>query len=339
MNKIFPFPRWVKETGVLKSNVLIIIPGLLLLPVLFGNRNIEGLNYTTVEKINPDKRYSSDDKKCLDCHAALFEKTIKHTTSTGKECEDCHKSNGSEHPKTGITSFLLAEKLPDLCLSCHDKIKNAISKSHFIHGSLTDNKSCLNCHSPHSSSEKGLLTAIKREVCFSCHNKTITGKSGTILNIEQLYTNSEVKHPPVKKCSSTCHNPHASDFKHLLSNAYPEDEYAPANADSFALCFICHEDMDLIEAPKTNAATAFRNGEGNLHYVHVHGEKGRKCTLCHSPHATKNEHLIRDAVKFGNFEFKLNYKSDSTGGSCFPGCHVEKKYNRLMIKSDSLLNK
>ena len=81
-----------------------------------------------------------------------------------------------------------------------------------------------------------------------------------------------------------------------------------------------------IDAPKS--LTNFRNGEKNLHYLHINGIKGRSCILCHDVHASNNEHLIADKVPFESWWMNLNYKTLENGGSCQPGCHKEKKYTR-----------
>lgn len=263
-------------------------------------------------------------KTCIDCHGSLVEKKIKHTTKTEKGCEDCHKSSIGKHPTDSIS---LQMNLPDLCLSCHKKMKDKIENSLFIHEVVKDKKSCINCHSSHSSDEKKLLITNKKELCLSCHNKSIPTKTKTLSNIAQEEKVSKSIHPPFKKCSASCHNPHASDNSVLLNTPYTTHTYIEVNPDSFALCWECH-DTELIKDPQTKTATSFIDGDNNLHYIHVHGEKGRNCLICHSPHATKNQHLIREKVGYGKWEFKMNYKSDENGGSCAPGCHAEKKYAR-----------
>ena len=272
------------------------------------------------------KKDIANPTSCTDCHGALTEKKIKHTTATDKGCEDCHKTKDipMAHQKGTI---VLQNTLPNLCLSCHDKTKAIISASTNVHAPLNDTKSCSNCHSPHSSDEKNLLLSVKRALCLSCHSKSITVQKRTIANIGQLEKNAKSTHPPFKKCSSTCHNPHATSSDKLLSTFFTSNTYAVANPDSFALCWACH-DAELMTAAKSSTATSFRNGDTNLHYVHVHGEKGRSCVLCHSPHAASNPSLIRESVGFGNWTFRMNFKSNDNGGSCAPGCHKEKTYTR-----------
>ena len=267
---------------------------------------------------------TSATKSCADCHGALSEKKIKHPSKTDKGCAECHNKGDKEHPKTAIT---LVSGITELCFSCHDKQKKLIASSPFVHKVVNDKKACVNCHNPHSSDEKGLLTAKRKDLCLSCHNKAIVvSPTKTLPDMDKLYKTSKTLHPPFKTCSKTCHNPHASKDYRLLDLAFPVNNYLSVNVDSFGLCWECHE-MDLVQAEKTTI-TNFRNGDRNLHYVHIHGEKGRSCTVCHSPHATNNPHLIRDKVGFGSWEFKMNYSADDAGGSCAPACHQERKYTR-----------
>jgi len=284
-------------------------------------------NRSAIDTLLPKKDSAiNGTKTCISCHGNLTEKKNKHTTTTNKGCEDCHKTSGipMEHAKGTI---VLQNNMPELCLSCHDKTKAILSSSANVHSIIKDKKSCMNCHSPHSSDEKNLLIANKKELCLSCHSKPITTSTRTIADIGAFEKNSRSIHPPFKKCSASCHNPHGSSNYKMLNSAFTPNTYLAVNPDSFALCWVCH-DPEMISSAQTTTATNFRNGDKNLHYVHVHGEKGRTCVMCHNPHASSNEHIIRDRVGFGKWEFKMNYSSDENGGSCAPGCHVERKYTR-----------
>ncbi len=301
--------------------VLFIISGPLFLSLLLGvqNKSFGKNSFSTIDTVA---------KKCVDCHNNLLEKQNKHITKTGQGCEDCHMSNGYEHPKANTTGILLKQNLPGLCLSCHAEKKELITGSPFVHEPVNDKKSCTNCHSPHSSDNKKLLLDSRKNLCLSCHNKAITIGTKTTTNIDKLMKTRKVLHPPFEDCEKVCHNPHASQDPRLLNTPFATTNYAsPVSSDSFALCWECHG-SDMIEKAKSKGATSFRNGETNLHFTHVSGAKGRSCLLCHSPHATNNQHLIRELVPFGKWEYKMNYKSDENGGSCAPGCHTERKYTR-----------
>ena len=65
---------------------------------------------------------------------------------------------------------------------------------------------------------------------------------------------------------------------------FPAGEYAAYSDKEYALCFTCHK-RDLLQFPDTSFATDFRDGERNLHYLHVNkSEKGRSCRMCHNIH-------------------------------------------------------
>ena len=85
----------------------------------------------------------------------------------------------------------------------------------------------------------------------------------------------------------------------------------------------------MIKDPKTTTLTKFRNGDENLHYVHVNkDERGRTCRACHEVHASKQTHQIRDAVPYGHtgYMLKINFTQTPTGGICAKTCHVTRSY-------------
>jgi predicted CXXCH cytochrome family protein len=56
--------------------------------------------------------------------------------------------------------------------------------------------------------------------------------------------------------------------------------------------------------------------------------KGRTCRACHETHASNFPKHIREAVPFGSWDLPVNFEKTESGGSCAPGCHKEKKYDR-----------
>jgi hypothetical protein len=85
----------------------------------------------------------------------------------------------------------------------------------------------------------------------------------------------------------------------------------------------------MVKDPTTTTLTKFRNGDQNLHYVHVNkDERGRTCRACHEVHAAKQKHQIRDAVPYGHtgFMLKVNFTPTATGGSCARTCHITRSY-------------
>ena len=266
------------------------------------------------------------DPACTDCHSALVEKKMVH--SPAKEgCAVCHQTNTADHPEKVAKGLLLTEKIPGLCYKCHDGVKVDIDTSRVVHQAVNTKRQCMNCHSPHSSDEKKLLVRSKKELCLQCHDKEVAGDGRKTTNIVQLLRTAKVVHPAINGGCTSCHMPHASAENYLLISAYPASRYAPGKRDNYAICWECH-DSDLLDLEKTTTATSFRNGERNLHNVHLVGKKGRTCSVCHDVHASMQEHLIVDKVQYGEWEFPMNYLPSANGGSCAPGCHQQFKYTR-----------
>lgn len=262
---------------------------------------------------------------CYNCHteehdANTTNKYVHLALSVGS-CLDCHEVHSSDSPK------FISTKLPDLCVTCHYEKEEAISGLAVVHSPVTDSVSCVNCHSPHSSPERKLLLADEKTLCLSCHNKTLDVGDRKIANIDKIINSAKTQHAPLDEGCVICHNPHASANANLLSTSYPDGNYAPGLESNYELCFGCHDASALTEE-RTTTATNFRNGDQNLHFLHVNKEKGRTCKNCHSVHGSSKAHLLAETVKFGNWNMPLNYIATEDGGSCATGCHKELKYKR-----------
>jgi predicted CXXCH cytochrome family protein len=208
---------------------------------------------------------------------------------------------------------------PPNCVTaqCHARM----AKEKHLHGPVASGD-CTTCHQPTGKAhpaEKGAfkLADTGAKLCFSCHDSAnFIGK--TI-------------HEPVRAGACTsCHDPHGSDFPHLLANNYPDELYLPYQPENYAFCFDCHG-ADLAKDRRTDTLTSFRNGDRNLHYTHVNNPvKGRSCRVCHHPHASSQAKLINEKVaSFGKWDIPINFTKTDTGGSCMVGCHKPLSYDRL----------
>lgn len=263
-------------------------------------------------------------KLCYTCHKS-FQSTIKtykrvHPPVAKGECLECHEVHSSND------SNLIFTKPPDLCYFCHSKIEKKVNKSKIVHLPVKEEGGCIICHSPHASNQKKLLVSKNRTLCLSCHNKVIMKGDREITNIDKLLKESKVQHPALKKRCTACHRPHASNNKFLLKYPFPTGNYAKGTEETYELCLQCH-DPDLLLAERTTTATEFRDGDRNLHFVHVNKEKGRACLNCHNVHGSKRDHLIPETVKFGSWDMPLKYIGRKNGGSC-SGCHKVRSYTR-----------
>ncbi len=269
---------------------------------------------------------------CLRCHSdfnsQLKAAVFQHPPVKKDPCTTCHNPHGS-----GVPMFLV-KKMPDLCISCHASIGKKIAEAKVLHKPIKSEAGCSSCHSSHFSKAKGLLAFTEMETCLSCHG---TDKP-PLKNIKKEIANKKYLHGPLKngECKG-CHDPHGSNYFRMLGGNYPETLYAPYKDGLYDACLKCHE-KNLLRFADTTIYTKFRNGNRNLHYVHVvNSRKGRTCRVCHAPHASSGEKLINvEGVQFGEWKVPINFKTTAAGGSCAPGCHRPLAYNREKAEDYSI---
>jgi predicted CXXCH cytochrome family protein len=213
-----------------------------------------------------------------------------------------------------ILLFLLLSSLSfaqESCVTteCHPGLQEGSSHP--------EDTSCSSCHlgnmDTHGSDGKQLK--LSEKMCSGCH--------------EAQQGNYPHAHPPVVSGNCyICHDPHR-DIEHLL---LPEDfsleQYVKYSEEEYKICFVCHK-RDLLMFPDTSFSTDFRDGTKNLHYLHVtKSNRGRNCMVCHAVHGGNQPKIIRETRRFGDWEMNLNFSKTTTGGSCSPGCHRMRSYNR-----------
>jgi predicted CXXCH cytochrome family protein len=269
---------------------------------------------------------------CLSCHTevSIEPGPDRHIHAALEEgCTKCHDPHASKH------RFQLRDKAPGLCLSCHqDQMSNAMHGSKHVHAAINQEGGCTACHEPHASRLPSLQKGDQTNVCLSCHNEHLTQPSSTtpssLTNMALLLANNPTHHGPIRQGACTeCHDPHGGDNFRLLLEPYPAPFYAPFKQETFALCFKCHI-PDLVQKESARGLTNFRDGDRNLHYLHVNQEKGRTCRACHEVHASSRPFHIRESVPFGEtgWMLEINFKASEHGGSCAPACHKPKEYTR-----------
>ena len=266
---------------------------------------------------------------CYQCHDVIKDKMGKMSSThpaVEDGCTNCHNPHNSSQPK------LLRASLPRLCFECHDDIQDLAVNSKVHHDAVIVGRSCLNCHDPHASQVEHMLLSSPFDLCVSCHgnDKLADDKGVKMTNFKKLLKKNKFAHAPVQaKDCSACHQPHGSQHMRLLNKDYPPTFYAPYDPKNYALCYQCHNNKIMAKA-RTTTLTGFRDGDLNLHYLHVNmKDRGRTCRACHEVHAADNGHLIRKGVPYGSSGWMLpiNYKKTATGGSCAKTCHATKIYN------------
>lgn len=269
-------------------------------------------------------RVDTDRQLCALCHRQTFDRgDHRHPPVSDGTCGACHTPHGSDHSNN------LRAAPPELCLDCHDTIEELLEDATVAHDVVTTGRSCLGCHDPHVSDIKQLLLEEPMRLCLSCHDKELDTGEGKIRNIAEHLKANPNHHGPVRdKNCSACHNPHGGTVYRMLTEAYPAGPYAPFDEEGYALCFGCH-DVEMVEEERDDEVTEFRNGDLNLHYVHVNREdKGCTCGVCHDAHAGTGPMHIAEPMAFGKQAILTRYEATATGGSCLSSCHTKWAYDR-----------
>jgi predicted CXXCH cytochrome family protein len=298
---------------------------------------------------------------CIGCHGALTRGGAVHDPVAAGNCFGCHRQlPGEEHPKNRKAIVLQAQN-EKLCQMCHES-KGA---KPFVHKPVGEGR-CGACHDPHRSDVKGQLKAMGKALCLQCHTDIFSWPvahkpvgEGDCVSCHDPHQ-SEYRHllrqPLTELCYQchdaalargrtihqpvdggdcrACHAVHGANHRMLLKKAYPMEFYLPFVLERYELCFSCHE-RSLATEEITATTTRFRNGDTNLHYVHlmVTSGRGRSCKTCHEVHASHQEHLIRDSLPgFGSWQIPVNYSETGTGGTCVAGCHKPKYYDRMQAR-------
>ena len=271
--------------------------------------------------------HAEGDDLCYKCHGDIKEKVAKGKSVHGpmntgcQECHDAHKVRGGKG---------LAKSGMPLCMTCHSPFEATAAALGARHPRLAEGAACLRCHEPHAAAQKLLLRNSSRALCLECHKDDIKSEDGdTLEGLGRVIDSGAHLHGPLSRddCAG-CHEPHGSARFRFLRGSYPATFYSPYTKDSYGFCFSCHE-ATLAEEQRSASATQFRNGDLNLHYLHVNkANKGRTCGTCHDPHAGKSKHYLRDSITFGQWKLPIGYAATEHGGTCASGCHLTKSYDR-----------
>jgi len=256
---------------------------------------------------------------CYLCHVDMegnIKKKYVHTALEGG-CTSCHNPHGSSEKK------FFAAAGAGLCYQCHSPIEEKLKSAKSIHAPIKTDRGCSTCHAAHASDAPKLLAKTGMNLCLDCH-KDLIKKTQTVL------------HGPIKDGQCTpCHDPHGTPNEKLLIKPYTTEFYVSYSDNEFQFCFSCHN-RDLLRFPTTSFATGFRDGNKNLHYLHINRkDRGKSCKVCHVVHAGENPKLLAEKVPFGKWSLPLKFVKTETGGSCAPGCHQPYAYDRKTPAKDA----
>ncbi len=296
-----------------------------------------------------------EDARCLECHASVTAAVVRHD-ALDEGCAACHEVEMlSPPPDTGAPhTHTLTGDEPGLCQDCHEVPEDPDN----VHPPVED-EGCSYCHDPHTAPHEALLRARPYTLCRECHTDVLISGWRTIhapvdsscalchrvhgseadfylkaqppglcfqchRDVERDVSAAYPHDPAAEDCKN-CHNTHASRDAYLLNAYFPEGPYTVYTPLRFALCWECHEPEDVF-----GESSGFRTALGkNLHKVHVQRKKGRVCVLCHSPHGSPQEFLLRTGIPFGptGWVLPLEITPGTQEKQCGTSCHEARSYS------------
>jgi DmsE family decaheme c-type cytochrome len=204
---------------------------------------------------------------CYKCHCDMheFQRVAgphQICGANGFNCTTCHDPHGQ----------ILEYSRKDLCLSCHTGAPTMA-----WHSSIHEHSGvcCTDCHNPHPRTcvpqvvnishtdvvrPKRLMMSVQEpEACYKCHAK--------IYGLNALPSHHPIKEG--KMVCSDCHDPHSQ---------YGMDKNLK-EATINLVCYKCHADK---QGP----------------FAFEHPPVRENCTICHEPHGTVTNHLLRQPPTF-----------------------------------------
>ena len=269
---------------------------------------------------------ASGNDLCAICHTDFIQDLTSGTyvhEPVKDSCFNCH------NPHSGPAAKMLPGTAQELCGKCHEAVVNTATSALVNHEPVLAGKACLNCHAPHNAEIAPQLKAPQVDLCLGCHDRPVKSGDKELTDMKGLFARNPDWHGPIREGGCTgCHEPHGGSGFRLLVEPYPAKFYSPYDPENYALCFTCHESAT-VKNEFTRTLTGFRDGDRNLHFLHVNKEeRGRTCRACHEVHASVLPRHIRDTVPYGSWELPINFEKSENGGSCQPGCHVSVTYDR-----------
>ncbi|MGZ3721885.1 MAG: cytochrome c3 family protein, partial [Bdellovibrionales bacterium] len=267
---------------------------------------------------------------CLKCHDNILSPSGKHggfqhTPIASRTCLACHDPHKSQFPHLTKVNPEMA-----LCLTCHKEFADR-QKTATHHKIANMDKGCLSCHNAHTAGNANLLKKNNpAEVCLSCHEKEVQSGDRVIPSIKSFFVGHQ--HPPVAEGQCfKCHQIHGSTKANLLQKNYSPNLYETFSTGNSELCFQCHKE-GLATVRKTTQETRFRNGDLNLHALHLlEQKKQRTCQACHDVHSSPQPHLIRPTFTYKDYQLPIQYTVLPDGGKCATACHHDMTYNRERV--------
>jgi predicted CXXCH cytochrome family protein len=164
---------------------------------------------------------------CMPCHKNIIAYKYVHGPASVEACETCHRTKSKEG------RYGVPEPYSTICYQCHGDTMDSWNKLANVHGPYALGN-CTICHSPHGSDHPFFTRKQTTDLCLSCHEDKKSGAHViTSFNGKghPVRGKPDPLHPGRELTCASCHNPHASNYNHLLF----KDQ-----SDVVGFCRACH---------------------------------------------------------------------------------------------------
>lgn len=201
--------------------------------------------------------------ECTSCHnkdKKLMNWSFSAHSKAGGNCADCHVVHESPVARSPSLTASKMDRNSDMCVKCHQDVASAQNmRSH--HPVKEGGMSCISCHDVHGGTQT--LLKSRNEQCLSCHQAV----RGPMV----------FEHAPVAEDCMSCHAPHGSSNRGLLSVSQP------------AVCMQCHSIAQGKHGYGTGTEPSAAPGDRR-----ITGAVLRGCTNCHGAiHGSHQDPLLR----------------------------------------------
>ena len=210
---------------------------------------------------DPVKRPAKPDSMaCQSCHqndAKRMNWKFAEHSKAGVECRDCHGMHTPKVNKRLDLALWRTDKNTQLCATCHQDVLSRFNmRSH--HPVKEGGMSCTSCHDSHGGKQTTL--AAKTAQCTQCHQ-----------NVRGPHM---FEHAPAAEDCGSCHNPHGTPNRKLLTLAEP------------MLCLQCHS----VTGNRHGQSSTAANSPG----LRISPTVLRNCSSCHNaPHGSGIDQHLR----------------------------------------------
>jgi predicted CXXCH cytochrome family protein len=271
---------------------------------------------------------------CYDCHGAAGS-SLSGTASTEVyyEMRKRYRHQVEETSRYHKKNEVLPEKRPSeprhvSCLDCHDA--HVSEKSDPTKGVMGyDGRGKLKSRSDRIS-----------EICYKCHSDSRNRPFDSPDTLQDFDSSNASYHPVEKSAKlrsvslipelsgktiecSDCHNPHGSEYEHMLRHNYRTADGAESQA-AYALCYSCHRRDSIL------SDRGFRYHKQHIVFA------GASCKTCHSAHGSnRNARLIsfNSSVVKQSRSGMLQYVSTGKDADCYLSCHGAEHNGNNVAKS------